>query len=405
MADSDPSPTRLYPNLVAAVEQALTDTLVGRHPADKVLGRLFKANPKWGSRDRAFIAETTYDLLRYLRHYTERIGARTEWWSLIGWHLQAKGILLPDWPEWRQLPPCPVHLSDAPLAVVESVTDWLDRKGRAAYGDRWPSLLHALNRPAKVVLRINALKTGLEEARQRLAGEGIDTQPVGPWALELAERINVFQSAAFREGWFEVQDLASQQIAPLLDIKPGQRIVDACAGAGGKTLHLAALAANKGQIIALDTEAPKLAELKHRAARAGAHNIETRLIDHTRVIRRLSASADRLLLDVPCTGTGVLRRNPDTKWKLGEEVLQKCMALQHQILRQYAGICRPGGRMVYATCSILPEENQDQIRNFLAEHTGFILLLEGQFLPDDFGYDGFYYAVLERSEIKTEPEV
>lgn len=146
----------------------------------------------------------------------------------------------------------------------------------------------------------------------------------------------------------------------------------------------------------MDPEEGKLQELRKRAARAGISNVEARKIENQKTIKRLHGSADRLLLDVPCTGTGVLRRNPDTKWKLGQEVLDRCTIVQADILRQYAPMCKPGGRIVYATCSILKEENQDQIREFLATHPGYQLLEEKQLLPDDFGYDGFYYAVLER---------
>lgn len=385
---------RLHPNLVHAVEEALATTLMQGYPADKVMARLLRSNPQWGARDRAFIAETTYDILRWLRHYVKGYGPATDWRRVIGWHFQSRGFTLPDWPEWRDMPAPPDHGPQAPLAIRESVTDWLDRKGSEAYGDRWPSLLSALNRPARVVLRVNPMRATLADTAQALAAEGIATRVLGEWALELEERANIFRSQPFLAGWFEVQDLASQQIAPLLEIRPGDRVVDACAGAGGKTLHLAALSGNKGQIIALDTEAPKLTELRKRAARAGATNVQTRLIDHSRVVKRLYGSADKLLLDVPCTGTGVLRRNPDAKWRIGEEYLQQCLSLQADILAKYCRICRPGGRIVYATCSILPEENEGQIARFLESHPGYTLVQEGQLLPDDFGYDGFYFAVL-----------
>jgi 16S rRNA (cytosine967-C5)-methyltransferase len=394
MAPSDHIPFRLHPNLVAAVEEALATILVHGLPADKVMARLLKSNPRWGARDRAFIAETTYEILRYLRHYVKGVGPGTDFLRIIGWHFLARGEKLPDWPEWDSIPALPVHPDPVPLAIRESVTDWLDRKGREAYGERWPTLLAALNQPAPVVLRVNPLRSSLADTRMALAEAGIDTLERGEWALELEERANVFRTAPFLEGWFEVQDLASQQIAPLLDIRPGQRIVDACAGAGGKTLHLAALTGNKGQIIALDTEKFKLLELRKRANRAGATNVETRLIDHGKVVRRLYGSADRLLLDVPCTGSGVLRRNPDAKWRINEAYLAHCQALQAEILDRYSRICKPGGRMVYATCSILREENQEQIAGFLTRNPGFTLEGEGQFLPDDFGYDGFYYAIL-----------
>ena len=211
-------------------------------------------------------------------------------------------------------------------------------------------------------------------------------------------KANIFQTSIFRKGWFEMQDYSSQLVAPLLAPLPGMRVVDACAGGGGKTLHLASLMENKGSIIALDTQAWKLDELRLRARRAGAANIETRPIESRKTIKRLYGSADRLLLDVPCSGIGILRRNPDAKWKLQPEQIEKLRATQQEILQAYAPITKPGGRMVYATCSILPSENQGQIEKFLQSDAGkhFKLLEERRILPQDDGFDGFYIALLSR---------
>jgi 16S rRNA (cytosine967-C5)-methyltransferase len=390
-------PLRIYPNLVVGVEKALTQIFGEGYPADKVLANLFKAHPAWGSRDRAFVAETTYDLVRYVRRFEPRIGSGYQpksWYDIIGRYLLFKGYPVRDIPDWNYLSRDYLYTENASRSIHESVTGWFDDKGAAFYGARWPDLLKALNEPAKVVLRVNTLKTTAQELLENLNEEGIKCILKTDSSLELVTRTNIFQTEAFKKGLFEVQDLASQQIAPALRIKPGQRIVDACAGAGGKTLHLAALAQNKGQIIALDTEPGKLQELKKRAKRAGAFNIEPRLIEGQKTIKRLFGSADRLLLDVPCTGTGVLRRNPDSKWRVNQAYLDHCLKMQTDILRQYTPICKPGGLIVYATCSILKEENQDQIQKFLAEHPDYTLLEEKQLLPDDFGYDGFYYAVL-----------
>jgi 16S rRNA (cytosine967-C5)-methyltransferase len=218
--------------------------------------------------------------------------------------------------------------------------------------------------------------------------------------LVLDRRQNVFQTQAFKKGWFEVQDYSSQLVAPALAPEPGQRVVDACAGGGGKTLHLAALMENRGQLIALDTLAWKLDELRLRARRAGATNIETRAIESRKTIKRLYDSADRLLLDVPCSGLGVLRRNPDSKWKLTPEAVDQLRATQQDILRHYSPIVKAGGRLVYATCSILPSENTRQVEQFLGSEAGqaFRLVSEQKILPQDEGFDGFYIAVLERRE-------
>ncbi|MFN0214707.1 MAG: RsmB/NOP family class I SAM-dependent RNA methyltransferase, partial [Saprospiraceae bacterium] len=203
---------------------------------------------------------------------------------------------------------------------------------------------------------------------------------------------------AFRKGWFEMQDYSSQLVAPLLAPQAGMRVVDACAGGGGKTLHLAALMENKGSLIALDTQAWKLDELRNRARRAGASNIETRAIENRKIIKRLYGSADRLLLDVPCSGLGILRRNPDAKWKLLPERIEQLRGTQQEILQNYSAITKPGGRMVYATCSILPSENQEQVEKFLKSGAGkgFKLLEERRIVPQDQGFDGFYMALLTR---------
>ena len=185
----------------------------------------------------------------------------------------------------------------------------------------------------------------------------------------------------------------------MLDPQPGMRVVDACAGGGGKSLHIAALMQSKGVLIALDTVDWKLDALKLRARRAGASNIETRTIDTRKVIKRLHATADRLLLDVPCSGLGVLRRNPDAKWKLQPESIENLKLTQQDILQSYSPIVKTGGTMVYATCSILPSENRQQVDLFLASEAGkgWTLVSDRSILPQDEGYDGFYMALLKRN--------
>lgn len=397
---------RLFPNLVLGVEDILTAIIDEGVPADKAIAHIFKVNLQWGSRDRSFVAETVYDIVRYLRHYAPEApdGRPSVPWPVVtGWHLLKSGYELIERKAWENLPPVPVVDEFSPLAVRESVTDWMDQRGAGAWGERWPALLHALNKQATVVLRVNSIRVEVPRVMDYLRKNGIETRQIDTWAIELVERANVFRTSAFADGWFEVQDFASQQIAPALDIQPGQRIVDACAGAGGKTLHIANLAHNKGQIVALDIDDRKMRELKRRARRSGSHNITTIAIDSSKRIKRLFGSADRLLLDVPCTGTGVLRRNPDTKWRVDQAYLDTCYERQAKILRQYAPICKPGGKIVYATCSILREENEGQIEKFITEHPTYKLLEQRHLLPDEFGYDGFYYAVIEAGEPITTP--
>ena len=198
-------------------------------------------------------------------------------------------------------------------------------------------------------------------------------------------------------GFFEVQDAVSQMVAPFLNVSPGMRVVDACAGAGGKSLHLATIMKNKGKLISLDIGAPKLEELKKRTRRAGVSIIEPKLVDTTKVIKRLHGTADRLLLDVPCSGLGVLRRNPDAKWKTSAADIERVKQQQSEILVKYSPILKPGGIMVYATCSILPSEGESQVRNFLSNNPNWSLIAEKRYSPDIYEGDGFYMAQLKKA--------
>lgn len=405
-----------HPVQVKAVVQALQRIFLDGQYADKVIGSVLQSNPKAGSRDRAFIAETTYDVVRYFRLFTEVLGRtpkqEDDFWQIIGIYFLTRhlrnpsetAIELPDWREFQSFQPAEIikRYQQAALqrALRESIPDWIDEVGKTELGDAWDETLRWLNRPADVVLRTNRLKTTRDALHKALKEEGIETEPVGADtdALRLTIRKNVFTTKAFKNGWFEVQDYSSQAVAPLLAPQPGMRVVDACAGGGGKTLHLAALMQSKGRLIALDTLSWKLDELKLRARRAGVSNIENRPIENRKVIKRLYNSADRLLLDVPCSGLGVLRRNPDSKWKLTPEQLAQLKVTQQDILQSYSPIVRPGGRMVYATCSILPSENRFQVDAFLQSPAGkdWQLVQERSILPQDEGFDGFYMALLER---------
>ena len=219
-----------------------------------------------------------------------------------------------------------------------------------------------------------------------------------PDALILTERANVFLTDAFKDGFFEVQDASSQLVAYFLDVKPGMRVVDTCAGAGGKTLHLASLMENKGQLIAMDLYESKLKQLKIRAKRNGAFNIEPRVIESTKTIKKLHEKADRVLIDAPCSGLGVLKRNPDSKWKLQPEFIENIKKIQAEVLENYSKIVKPGGKLVYATCSVLPSENQEQIKRFLTTEIGkeFTFVQDKKVLAHESGFDGFYMALLER---------
>ena len=401
---------RLHRNLVFAVVDGLQIIFNEGVHASKAVEQILKRDKRWGSRDRGFIAETTYDIVRWKRLYEEIAEvkepySRANLFRLFTVWAVLRGISLPDWKQLEETPSRRIKGRFDELSKIrkyrESVPDWLDELGEKSLGNNlWTKELHALNEQAAVVIRTNTLKTSTPFLRKRLLDEAINTEllPGYPDALKLTERANVFTTEAFKEGLFEVQDASSQLVAPFLDVAPGQRVIDACAGAGGKTLHLAALMQNKGQLIALDIYENKLKELKRRAKRNGAHNLETRLIDSTKVIKKLHESADRLLIDAPCTGLGVLKRNPDAKWKLSAEFLEKIINTQQELLRDYSKMVKKGGKMVYATCSILPQENNEQVRQFLASEEGaaFSLSKEKNIYSHKTGYDGFYMALLEK---------
>ena len=398
---------RLHRNLVLAVIDSLNYIYNDGLYADKVVEKTLKRDSRWGARDRKFIAETVYDCVRWKRLYNEIAGTKDHFtqenlWKIFSVWAVLKGIALPD---WRQFEDTPVRRIKGKFDELqsqrvfrESIPDWLDQLGEKELGKQWETELSALNEQAAVILRANTLKTTKEDLQKVLLENEIETQFIKghPDALQLTERKNIFTTEAFKNGFFEVQDASSQMVAQYLEVSPGMRVVDACAGAGGKTLHLAALMQNKGQIIALDIYENKLKELKRRAKRAGAHNIEPRHIDSTKVIKKLYNNVDRVLIDAPCSGLGVLRRNPDAKWKLQLEFIDEIKKTQAEILNSYAKMVKVGGKLVYATCSILPSENENQVQYFLESHKDFKFIAEKKILPSVSGYDGFYMALLER---------
>jgi 16S rRNA (cytosine967-C5)-methyltransferase len=399
---------KLHHNLCRAVAETL-HRIFGAEQfyADKAIEAVLKADPRRGARDRAFIASNTYEIVRKKRLFVSILGREPEtvsdWWEVLGVKLalEQDEPNLPHWPEWASIPLSELHSRLDKYckirAIRESIPDWLDTLGAAELGNRWDSILSILNTTAPVALRVNSLKSTREQAIKSLKLEGIDTIPAGEEGLFLKDRASIFRSRTFQSGMVEVQDISSQEVAPFLGVEPGMTVVDACAGGGGKTLHLAALMRNSGRLIALDTEAWKLDELRKRAKRAGAHCIETRPITSSKIIKRLHGQADCLLLDVPCSGLGVLRRNPDSKWKLSPEQIDNLCKIQKEILERYSPMLKPGGCMVYATCSILPSENELQLQHFLETHaTSFRLIKKRTILPGENDGDGFFMALLQR---------
>ena len=401
---------RLHRNLVYTTIDGLNAIFNEKEYADKVVARSLKKDKRWGSADRKFVAETLYEVVRWKRLYSEIAEVKEPFnrdglWRMFAVWAVLRGYPIPD---WQQLADTPVRKIKGRFDELsknrvfkESIPDWIDELGVKELGEAiWSKEIAAQNQPAKVILRVNTLKTTREKLRAILMDLNIDTEMLDnqPDALVLKERANVFLTEAFKEGMFEVQDASSQLVAAFLDVQPGMRVVDTCAGAGGKTLHMASLMENKGQLIAMDLYESKLKQLKLRAKRNGAFNIEYRIIDSTKVIKKLYDKADRVLIDAPCSGLGVLKRNPDAKWKLQPEFIDNIRKVQAEVLESYSRIVKPGGKLVYATCSILPSENQDQINHFLTTENGksFNFVEDRKILASESGFDGFYMALLEK---------
>ena len=378
--------------------------------ADKAVEKALKRDKRWGSRDRKFVAETIYEIVRWKRLYAEIAEVkepfdRNNLWRLFSVWCVLKGIALP---EWNQIEPTPSRRIKGKFDELskirkfrESIPDWIDEVAVSELGEElWTKELAALNKQAEVILRTNTLNTTKEALQKKLQDESIFTEfiPNHSDALRLVERANIFRTEVFKKGYFEVQDASSQLVAEYLDVAPGMKVIDTCAGAGGKTLHLASFMKNKGQIIAMDIYESKLKKLKIRARRNKVHNIDTRVIDSTKPIKKLYNKADRVLIDAPCSGIGVLRRNPDSKWKLQPEFLDNIKKVQQDILQKYSKMVKSGGKLVYATCSVLPSENQNQITEFLVSESGkdFKLIKDNKVFAHTSGFDGFYMALLEK---------
>ncbi|MDG2350805.1 MAG: RsmB/NOP family class I SAM-dependent RNA methyltransferase [Flavobacteriaceae bacterium] len=401
---------RLHKNLCFATIDGLMQIFNEKEYADKVIQKLLKRDKRWGSRDRAFIAETTYDIVRWKRLYAKIADVKEPYdrdnlWRMFAVWATLKGINLPDWKYFENTPTRKIKGRFDELSkdrrFKESIPDWMDEVGCQELGElTWTKEISKQNEQASVILRVNSLKTNKKDLQLKLQSEDIETEMLSnyPFALKLKERANVFKTDAFKNGWFEVQDASSQLVAAFLDVKPGMKVVDTCAGAGGKTLHLAALMNNTGQLTAMDIYESKLKKLKIRARRNGVHNVTLKVIDSTKPIKKLHNKADRVLIDAPCSGFGVLRRNPDAKWKLEPEFLDRIRDVQEDLLKRYSKIVKEGGKLVYATCSILPSENQHQINKFLASTEGkeFNFVKDQSLLAHKSGFDGFYMALLER---------
>ena len=431
---------------VAAAIDILTAIDTGDRPADDVAADYFRRRRYIGAKDRTQIAGHVYAVLRHR--------AALEWWmSHFGVAATPRSRVLASLvlaEEWRpeavaaccdgdRFRPAPLagdeerlvrglaghslRHPEMPRAVANGLPEWLEPHLDNVFGKGLEREMAALNAPAPTDLRVNLLKTDRPAARRALAAEGVAAEPtpLSPTGLRLRQRVPLGSLAAFKEGLVEVQDESSQIAALLADARPGMRVVDFCAGAGGKTLALAAGMANRGKLVACEVSAWRLERSARRLRRAGVGNVERRTLtgERDQWVKRHKQSFDRVFVDVPCLGTGTWRRNPDAKWRARPEDLAELVERQQQILRSAARLVRPGGRLLYATCSLLREEDEAQAEAFLAAEQEFSPFPAAQawaatiggaspggedylrLTPARHGTDGFFVAIFERRPCPT----
>lgn len=391
------------------------------YPTDRLLGSFFHRNRKrYGSRDRKVISEALYGIFRhkvFIDGWEKASQSQDPLFVPLA-ALALEGLLdIKTFGDvWSGKDPAKFYnlfirreipggmqfsTSAEKLAFMHSFPLWLVERWLAKFDEvECETFLRALNERPPLVVRTNPLKISREELIARLTAKGHEAAPTGksPWGISIKERFNIFDLEEFTEGFFEVQDEGSQLVAFALEPQPGEVVWDACAGGGGKTLLLAALMQNKGRVIATDIRMSKLDDLKKRAKRAGIFNIFPANLNRLNEFKLMWSGVDRLLIDAPCSGTGTLRRNPDAKWKISKERLLQCQANQLQILEDYTPRLKPGGRLVYATCSMEPEENADVMEAFLKKHPEFQRHAEDtQLYPHQSGTDGFFIAQLLKS--------
>ena len=393
-----------YRNLYIGIIETLQAIFENDVYTDKALEQIFKKNRLWGSRDRGFVAEMVYDMVRWKRLIDYTSGSslkKKHYWDFIAAWLVINNVELPELEEFKKVKISKMkanYLQAVKIPEIRhSVPDELYEIGKKELGEQWEVELESMNQTAPAILRLNTEKTTPRELRESLKEKEIYITKVPEMesAYELKEKTNLFLTDEFKNGWFEMQDVSSQLVAPFTEVAAGMRVADTCAGAGGKSLHLSNLMQNKGQIIAMDIHQWKLNELKKRAKRNGAHNIQTKLIDSNKVLKRFHGSFDRVLIDAPCSGLGVIKRNPDAKYKIDAAFVERVKTEQRDILENYSKLVKKGGLLIYVTCSILPSENSEQIDNFLLDNKDFELVDEKKLMPSESGYDGFYMAKMK----------
>jgi 16S rRNA (cytosine967-C5)-methyltransferase len=398
---------KLHRNIALGIISGLEKTLIEKHPAANVIKRLLKSNLGWGSRDRRNIAQAFYDIIRQKRFFHALSGLENEavnLWNLLGCWMVINDFPLPEWVEFNNLnieeikTKAPILMRDR--KYKHSIPDWLDQMAVEAFGaEVWEKEIASLNTPSNLVVRVNTLVTSVQKLKDILEKKyNINTRtvPNSPHALIFEKNQSLQSIREYREGWFEVQDVNSQKISPWLKPESGKYYIDACAGAGGKSLHLADMTKDAAKIMALDIYPAKLDELRKRCYRNKIGSVQTANVDDEEILKTIEPNADGVLIDAPCSGLGVLKRNPDAKWSITPERLTAILETQERILQTYAPMVKKGGYLVYATCSILPQENRLQIDQFLNSLLGsqFELEKEHTYFSHLTGFDGFYCARL-----------
>lgn len=423
------SSLQINATLLQGARNVVHELLRFEYPADAVLSHYFRNNREIGVRDRAFIAETAYSVLRRKRTLERLCTASSSdritpqrlvlisLTRIAGYNnRQLAGALDADEVKWldalRE-----VDLPPGTLAEQADLPDWLAERLSALMPESDVlALARGMNQPAPLDLRVNQMKSSRDDLLKQLEAEGmeIDACNYAPFGLRMKKKPSLAKHPLFLNGSFEVQDEGSQLLGHLLQPKRGEMVMDFCAGAGGKTLLLGALMRSSGRLYAFDVSDKRLAKLKPRLARSGLSNVHPGVIasENDQKIKRLAGKFDRVLVDAPCSGLGTLRRNPDLKWRQTPESIAELQQKQAAILASASRLLKPGGRLVYATCSILPEENADIVNAFLETHPDFVrksaaevLAQQGialdtgedlRLLPHVHGTDGFFAAVLER---------
>jgi 16S rRNA (cytosine967-C5)-methyltransferase len=412
--------------LLDACAELVRLTLQFNHPADAVVSRFFRDHRNLGPRERATLSETVFKVLRQklLFEHMARSGsgAKERRLAILGFAGPrdfVKSALNDTEKKWLDM--CDsIQPGDLMSQHIHNLPDWLARPIKEQLGDQFDALAKSLQEPGTLDLRVNDLNEKRAEVQKELTAVGIACEPTpfSPWGLRLQGKPSLAKLKAFERGAVEVQDEGSQLLALLLDAHRGEMVVDFCAGAGGKTLAIGAAMRNTGRLYAMDTSAHRLDALKPRLARSQLSNVHPAAIAHERDdrVKRLAGKIDRVLVDAPCSGLGTLRRNPDLKWRQKPEGIAEVALTQTAILDSAARLLKSGGRLVYATCSVLPQENEDIANAFSVAHPDFVqlpvldeltrlkvanaqTLCSGQFLrlwPHLHGTDGFFAAIWVR---------